>query len=648
MAVLAGLKAGRAQRTGVDGAPPVLPPNYKWVALFISTLGMLMATIDGSIVLIAMPDIFRGIGINPLEPGNTFYLLWMILGFLVITSVLVVSLGRMGDIYGRVKTYNLGFAVFTFFSLMLSITWMSGHAAGDWLIIMRVFQGVGAAMLMANSAAILTDVFPDNKRGMALGVNQAAAFSGSFIGLVLGGLLAPIEWRLIFLVSVPIGLFATVFGYLKLHETSPRRPARIDWPGNITFAFGLILVMVGITYGIEPYSHHVMGWTSPTVISCLSVGVLLLVAFCIIETKVPQPMFRLQLFKIRAFTSGVLASFLAALSRGGLMFMLIIWLQGIWLPLHGYSFSVTPLWAGIAMLPLTAGFLIAGPLSGVLSDRYGARPFATGGMLGTAVSLALLELLPVDFPYWVFALLLLATGCCMASFGSPNRAGVMNSLPSQHRGAGSGMNTTFQNSAQVLSIGIFFTLMIVGLMTSLPQHLLQGLTAHGVPYVVAERVAHLSPVSTLFAAFLGYDPVQQLVGAHTLSHLTAAQQHALVGRSFFPGLISQPFRDGLHAALDFAIVASLLAAGASWLRGGKYVYSEKGDTPVGTEGDGMSPSTDGMATKAGPRTNGANGSGTPPVSRPGHDGGSPRTPRPSVPVAVVDTGRATTNPGLST
>ncbi|HEY5097947.1 MAG TPA: MFS transporter, partial [Acidimicrobiales bacterium] len=300
-----GARSGRADRSLAD-----LPANYKWMALFISTLGMLMATIDGSIVLIALPDIFRGIHLDPLQPGNTFYLLWMILGFLVITSVLVVSLGRMGDIYGRVRTYNLGFAVFTLFSLMLSITWMTGHAAGIWLITMRIFQGVGAAMLMANSSAILTDVFPDTQRGMALGVNQAAAFSGTFIGLVLGGLLAPINWRLIFLVSVPIGLFATVFGYYKLRETSPRRPARIDWPGNITFALGLILVMVGITYGIEPYGHHVMGWTSPTVIGSLVLGVALLIAFCIIETRVDQPMFRLQLFKIRAFTSGVLASFL--------------------------------------------------------------------------------------------------------------------------------------------------------------------------------------------------------------------------------------------------------------------------------------------------------------------------------------------------
>ncbi|MHB1517284.1 MAG: MFS transporter [Acidimicrobiales bacterium] len=537
-------------------------------------MGMLMATIDGSIVLIALPDIFRGIGLNPLQPGNTFYLLWMILGFLVVSSVLVVSFGRMGDIYGRVRTYNLGFAVFTFFSLLLSVTWMTGHAAGDWLIAMRIFQGVGAAMLMANSAAILTDVFPSDQRGMALGINQAAAFSGTFIGLVLGGVLAPINWRLIFLVSVPIGLFATVFGYWRLRETSPRHPARIDWAGNVTFAAGLILVMMGITYGIEPYGHHTMGWTNPDVLTFLGTGIGLLAAFCIIESNVTEPMFRLQLFRIRAFTGGVLASFLAALSRGGLMFMLIIWLQGIWLPLHGYDFSVTPLWAGIAMLPLTVGFLVAGPISGVLSDRFGARPFATGGMLGAAVCFALLELLPVDFSYWVFGALLLLTGLTLATFGSPNRAGVMNSLPALHRGAGSGMNTTFQNSAQVLSIGIFFTLIIVGLRTSLSANLLHGLLAHGVPAAVATNAAHLPPVSTLFAAFLGYDPIRHLIGAHQFSLLTAHQRASLSAHSFFPGLISTPFRSGLHAALDFAVVVSLLGAGASWLRGGRYVAAD--------------------------------------------------------------------------
>jgi MFS family permease len=409
---------------------------------------------------------------------------------------------------------------------------------------------------------------------MALGINQAAAISGTFIGLVLGGILAPINWRLIFLVSVPIGLFGTVWGYLQLREVGRRVRANIDWPGNLTFAFGLVSLMIGITYGIEPHGGHTMGWTSPAVLTELGVGIALLIAFGIIETRVDDPMFRLPLFRIRAFTAGVLASFLAAVGRGGLMFMLIIWLQGIWLPLHGYDFARTPLWAGIAMLPLTTGFLIAGPTSGVLSDRYGARPFATGGMIGSAASFVALELLPVNFSYWVFGLILLILGLTMGAFGSPNRAGVMNSLPPQHRGAGSGMNSTFQNSAQVLSIGIFFTLMIVGLSSSLPASMYHGLVAQGVPSGVADRVAHLPPVSTLFAAFLGYNPMQHLLGSAVLAHLPASHRAVITGRSFFPTLISGPFRQGLHAAFDFAIVACLVAAGASWLRGGKYVYVE--------------------------------------------------------------------------
>jgi MFS family permease len=549
-------------------------PGYKWTALSVCTLGMLMATIDGSITLISLPDIFRGIGIDPLEPGNSFYLLWMILGFLVVTSVLVVSLGRIGDIYGRVRIYNLGFAVFTFFSLMLSITWMHGHAAGTYLIVMRLFQAVGAAMLIANSSAILTDAFPSNQRGMALGINQAAAFSGSFIGLVLGGLLAPIDWRLIFLVNIPIGVFATAWGYLKLRELSERHPAKLDWPGNITFALGLVLVMVGLTYGIEPHGSSNMGWRGPAVLSELVAGVLFLVAFCVIETRVPEPMFRLQLFKIRAFSAGVFASFLAALSRGGLMFTLIIWLQGIWLPLHGIDFADTPLKAGLAMLPLTLGLLISGPISGILSDRFGARPFATGGMIGTAISFFLLTQLPINFDYPTFALLLFVIGLMMASFGSPNRAAVMNSLPARYRGAGSGMNSTFQNSAQVLSIGLFFTLIIVGFSTRLPANINHGLAARGVPPATAHAVSQLPPVATLFSAFLGYNPVQHLIGPHVLSTLTAQQRAALTSHTFFPALISGPFRTGLHTALNFAIGMSLLAAACSWVRGPRSTDSE--------------------------------------------------------------------------
>jgi MFS family permease len=553
------------------GGPDTRGDGYKWVALSNTTIGVLLATIDSSIMLIAMPDIFRGIGLNPLGSGNSFYLLWMILGFLVVSSVLVVSLGRLGDIYGRVKMYNLGFVIYTVASLILTVDPLTGARGAIYLIVGRILQGVGAAFLIANSGAILTDAFPANQRGLALGINNIAGISGSFLGLVLGGILAPIDWRLVFLISVPFGLFGTVWAYLKLQDNGRRQKARIDWAGNVTFAVGLILVMIGITYGIEPADGHTMGWTSAPVIGELTAGVAILVAFCVIETRVTDPMFRLPLFKIKAFTYGTVSTFLSAVGRGGLQFMLIIWLQGIWLPEHGYSFTRTPLWAGIYMLPLTAGFLLAGPASGILSDRYGARPFATGGMALAALSFLLMLFLPVDFNYLVFGGILLLSGVGMGMFAAPNRAGVMNSLPVADRGAGGGMNSTFQNSAQVLSIGIFFTLMIIGLSSSLPQSLTAGLSAHGVAPDVVHRVAHLPPVSVLFAAFLGYNPIQQLLGAKVVGGLSPANRAALTGKSFFPHLISSPFHSGLQEAFIFATLACVVAACASWSRGKQYV-----------------------------------------------------------------------------
>jgi MFS family permease len=549
--------------------------RYKWIALSNTTLAVLLATLDASITLIAMPDIFRGIHLDPLIPANSFYLLWMILGYLVVSSVLIVSLGRLGDMYGRVRIYNLGFVIYTVASLLLAVTWMTGTAGATWLIVFRIVQGVGGACLLANAAAIITDAFPADQRGMALGINNIVGVSGMFVGLILGGLLAPINWRLVFLISVPVGLFGTVWAYLKLEERSVPRRAAVDWWGNVTFALGLILVMVAVTYGIRPYGGHPTGWSSPRVIALLAGSIASLVAFVAIERRVAEPMFRLALFRIRAFTFGTLSTFLAAIARGGLMFMLIIWLQGIWLPEHGYSFTETPLWAGIYMLPLTLGLLIVGPISGFLSDRYGARPFATGGMLGTALSFGLLMLLPTDFSYWAFALILFLTGASMGLFASPNRAAVMNSLPAADRGAGGGMNQTFQNSAQVLSVGIFFTLLIVGLASGLPDALSSGLQAHGVSAAAAHHAGQAPPISILFAAFLGYNPIQHLVGAHALAAVGAHAHATLTGASFFPQLISPAFRSGLDAAFIFAIVACLVAAAASWLRGGQYHHAEE-------------------------------------------------------------------------
>ncbi len=549
--------------------------RYKWIALSNTTLAVLLATLDASITLIAMPDIFRGIKLDPLVPANSTYLLWMILGYLVVSSVLIVSLGRLGDMFGRVKIYNLGFVIYTIASLLLAVDWMTGRAGATYLIGFRIVQGVGGACLLANAAAIITDAFPADQRGMALGINNIVGVSGMFVGLILGGLLAPIDWRLVFLVSVPVGLFGTVWAYLKLEERSEPRRASIDWWGNVTFALGLVLIMVAVTYGIRPYGGSPTGWGSPRVIVLLAAAVTSLVAFAVVERRVAEPMFRLALFRIRAFTFGTLSTFLAAVARGGLMFMLIIWLQGIWLPEHGYSFTETPLWAGIYMLPLTLGMLLAGPTSGYLSDRFGARPFATGGMLAAAFSFGLLMLLPTDFSFPVFAAILFLNGVSMGMFASPNRAAVMNSLPPGDRGAGGGMNQTFQNSAQVLSIGIFFTLLIIGLASSLPTALSSGLHAHGVSAVVSHRVGQTPPISVLFAAFLGYNPIQHLVGAHALHALSAHAHTLLTGSEFFPQLISGPFRDGLQTAFTFAIVACLVAAAASLLRGGRYHHAEE-------------------------------------------------------------------------
>ena len=573
---------------------PTHPERYKWIALSNTTIGILMATINSSIVLIALPDIFRGINLNPLQPENSSYLLWMIMGFLVATAVLVVSFGRVGDIYGRVRMFTLGFAIFTVFSLLLSVTWMTGPPAAIWMIVMRIGQGVGGAFLFANSSAILTDAFPSDQRGMALGVNAVAGIAGSFIGLVVGGILGPIDWRLVFLVSVPVGLFGTVWSWMKLEERGIRQQARIDWSGNITFALGLIAVLVAITYGIQPYGGHVLGWTNPRVVGAMVVGLALLAAFVVIEMRTEDPMFRLSLFRIRAFSFGNIATLLASLGRGGLMFMLIIWLQGIWLPLHGYSFEQTPLWAGVYMLPLTVGFLTAGPTSGLLSDRFGARPFATGGMLIAALSFYLLERLPVNFGYPEFAALLVLVGIGMGLFTSPNQAGIMNSLPPNRRGAGAGMATTFQNSALVLSIGIFFTLMVLGLAGSLPGTLDQGLRAQGVAPEAAQRISQLPPVGLLFSSFLGYNPMHQLLGS-SINHLSPHQAAYLTSRQYFPQLIAKPFEQGLSEAFDFAIFACVTAAAASWFRGGKYVHggehvrlvveSADGELAMASDGD---------------------------------------------------------------
>src|SRR5712675_2328943 len=535
-------------------------PSYKWIVLSNTTLGTLLATINASIVLISLPAIFRGIGLNPLAPGNVSYLLWMLMGYLVVTAVLVVPFGRLGDMLGRVRIYNLGFAVFTFAAIALSFDPFDMGSGALWLIGWRVLQGVGGAMLMASSSAILTDAFPANQRGMALGVNMVAAVAGSFLGLLIGGFLSEWHWKAVFWVGVPIGILGTIWSIRSLKELGVRTPGRLDWAGTLSFGIGLTVLLTGITYGIQPYGDSTTGWTSPWVLGSIAFGLLSLVAFCFIELHVESPMVDMRLFRSASFGMGNLAGLMSSMGRGGLQFMLIIWLQGIWLPLHGYSFESTPLWAGIYLLPVTIGFLVAGPVAGSLSDRFGARPFTVGGML----------LMAVDFNYWVFAVLVFLNGLGGGIFTAPNTAAIMSSVPAAQRGAASGVRATFFNAGSSLSIGVFFSLMIIGLANTLPGAMSTGLQAQGVSATVAHDVANLPPVGSLFAAFLGYNPIAELLAPSGALQQPGVNVELLTGKTFFPHLITEPFHSGLVVVFIAAAVMMVIGLIASIFNPGRY------------------------------------------------------------------------------
>ncbi|HKM59802.1 MAG TPA: MFS transporter [Candidatus Bathyarchaeia archaeon] len=552
--------------------------GYKWVALSNTTLGTLMASIDATIVLIALPAIFRGININPFSSFQ--YMLWILFGYSIVTATLLVTFGRLSDMFGRVKLYNLGFAIFTVGSILLSITPNQGDAGAIELIVFRIVQGIGGAFLFANSAAIITDAFPSNERGKALGINQISFLAGSLIGLVLGGILAVYDWRLVFLVSVPVGVVGTVWSYLKLKEQGTiRKNQKLDIWGNLAFGGGLTLVLAGVIYGLIPYGNSVMGWGNPWVIASLVTGTGLLVAFPFIESRVAEPMFRLDLFKIRAFSAGNLASLFSSMSRGGVLIMLIILLQGIWLPLHGYSFDSTPFWAGIFMIPMSIGFVLTGPISGWLSDKHGARLLATLGMVISAAAFVGFVLLPVNFIYVTFGAVLFIMGIGGGIFASPNMASIMNSVPAEHRGAASGMRATIQNSASTISQAVFFTIIIVSLSATLPGALSSAVTNAGAPQLASALSA--TPASgALFASFLGYNPVATLLHslpASLANSIPQATTKYLTGSSFFPTAISSPFMTALREAFIIGAVMCIIAAVCSVLRGSTYVHGQKAE-----------------------------------------------------------------------
>jgi len=565
--------------------------EYKWTVLSNTTLGALMASINGTIILISLPVIFNGLNVNPFAPGNITLLIWLLLGYGVVTATLLVTFGRISDMWGRARMYNLGFAIFAVGSLMLFLVPNTGTTGAWELVGFRIVQGVGGAFLFANSAALITDAFPHSERGKALGINQVAAIGGSVVGLVLGGLLAGVGdvhvgslvlpgWRVIFLASVPFSVGGTVWAYLKLHDVGKiRRGQRIDYLGNATFGVGLTVLLVAVTYGLLPYGGQSMGWSSPWVWSGIGVGLALLVAFLFIETRVLEPMFRLELFRIRAFAAGNLAGLLGSIARGGVMFMLIIWFQGIWLPLHGYSFAETPFWAGIYMMPMLAGFVVMGPLSGWLSDRFGARYLASAGMGISAATFVVLLYLSYNFPYWQMGSLLFVQGCGMGMFAAPNTAAIMNAVPPEHRGAASGMRATLQNAGMQVSMAFFFTIVLVGLANGLPGSVSSALSAHGVTGPNATALSNLvasNPTGALFGAFLGKNPMSLYIAQFPPGTFGSATT-VLESKTFFPNAVAPAFLNGIDLAFLISAILTAIAAGVSLMRGERYVHELHSD-----------------------------------------------------------------------
>ena len=546
--------------------------QYKWIALSNTSLGVFMGFMNANIVLISLPAIFRGIDINPF---NSFqYLLWILFGYNIVAAILVVNVGRISDIFGRVRMYNLGFLIFTIGSILLYITPGKGDIAALQIIFYRIIQAIGGSLLMANSAAILSEAFPPNQRGFALGLNGVIGIFGGVAGIIIGGVLATVYWRDVFLVNVPIGIIGTIWSYKSLRQLSKPIRQKIDIAGNIMYAVSLILILIGITYGILPYGNQVTGWTNPYVILSILIGVIAFIGFLFIETKVKDPMFRLDLFKIRAFTSASIAILLAQIAFGGLQLMLVLLLQAIWLPLNGYSYEVTPFWAGIYLLPLLLGFGIMGSIAGRLSDRYGARVLATLGLLILGIGFILLNFLPYNFNYIEFAIIIFFMGVGNGLFVSPNMAALMNAAPPQHRGLASGIRAMLTNTGSTLSIGIFFTIVIDILYLTLPSAYASALNPLGLSQLVP-LLSKIPPTAAIFAAFLGYNPVSTVLSqlpASVYNSIPSSTLATITSNYWFPNVIAPAFMESLRIAFYISAGMVFLAALASALRGRTIIY----------------------------------------------------------------------------
>ncbi len=535
--------------------------EQKWIALSNTTLGQLVATINTSVIIVALPPIFEGIGLNPLSPGSFSYLLWVIMSYMIVISVLLVTVGKLSDMFGRVRLFNMGFLIFTVASVLLYLTPGRSDTGALEIIIFRIIQAVGGSFIMANSFAIISDNFNPNQRGFAISINSVASVSGVSIGIVLGGILSVIYWRDVFLLSVPLGIFGIVWSYLKLKETSPRKKQRIDVAGNILFGSGLVVFLLGVTYGITPYRNSPMGWENPLVILALAAGAVLLVLFVVWEMRSEYPMFNLKLFRSRGFSIGSLTGFISAMGMMGLLYMLTLLFQGVWLPLHGVPYSLTPLWAGIYMLPMTVSMGLFGILAGRISDRYGQRMLTVIGLLISALSLLGLTFLPYNFSYVKMGILITIFGAGYGLFNSPNISAVMNSVPASDRGSASGMLNNMRNTGYVASMGVFFSILIAGLATSLPLHITSALNSAGATSLVP-YLSSMPPTEAIFGAFLGINPVGAIMAAipRLPAAIPASTVKLLEGNSWFPGVLAPSFMNALDTV--FYVISAITIFGS--------------------------------------------------------------------------------------
>ncbi|MCL4412129.1 MAG: MFS transporter [Candidatus Thermoplasmatota archaeon] len=550
--------------------------EYKYTVLTNTMLGALMAAINMNIVMITLPAIFKGLGIDPFQSGEFIYLLWILMGYSIVLASILVTFGRISDIFGRTRMYTLGFIIFTVGSVLLSIIPGGTKNTGATILIgFRMIQAVGAGFLMVNSTALLTDAFPGNERGKALGINQISFVVGSLLGLIIGGLLSSFDWHMVFIVNVPFAVAGTLWSIVKLKETAPRQKVGIDFLGNLSLALSLILISLGFTYTLMPYGNQQMGWGSPWVIASFILGTALIFAFIAIERRVKNPLFNLSLFKIKPFAYGNISLFLAAMGRGAIMFLVVIWLQGIYLPLHGFSYSQTPFWAGIYMLPMLLGMVVFGPVGGVLTDKYGARLYATLGMVISAVGLVLLTMVPYNFNVWFFEIILVVIGIGGGLFASPNTTAIMNAVASKDRASANGMRMTINNVASTISMAVFFSITITIFSLKVPGAMYSDAIKIGVPTSIATILAGIPPSGALFGAFLGVSPMS-IIPQSLFALIPLGARAALESNSFFPNVIGPSFIIGLDYAIYIALAMSILGAIFSALMGERYVHEEHG------------------------------------------------------------------------